>query len=103
MLELHNTHQMAHRNFSLSKMVLTDSYIAALIGFGHLAPLLATSSPSEKISIGRVGYQGPEILTNANHGSYPLMAADIFALGVCLFIILFMIILLNLDPYFSTI
>ncbi len=82
MHHLHREDKVAHGDLKAENVLLSDDNRLVLIDFGH----------SEKINakiahvIGTHGYQAPEVLSFAQYG---IEQADIYALSVTLFTILF--------------
>ena len=75
--------EIAHLDVSLENLLLTDDYNVKLCDFG-----LARRFDSEVDRIGRPTYMAPEIIDSKAQGqSYDARFADMYSLGVCLFVL----------------
>ena len=90
--------KVAHRDIKLENVMLDAKYRARLIDFGSACdvrqPPASGGGGASGLSAGRLhllqgtpGYMSPEVLQGAlsGHGGYDLRAADVWALGVCLY------------------
>ncbi len=82
MHHLHRVDQVGHGDLKPENLVLSDTNRLVLIDFGHTEKIDAQIAHS----IGTDGYQAPEVLMGK---PYSIEQADIYALSVTLFIILF--------------
>ncbi len=89
---LHTENNMAHLDLKPDNFVINDDFGLSLIDFCHSDRL----NQLIKIETGTRAYQAPEIrwVKEGSHRSfvqfnYSAEKADIFSLGVCLFIIMF--------------
>ena len=73
---------MAHGDIKVDNYVISDDFGLKLIDFAHSARLASHS----KSLIGTTNYRAPEI---SNGNWYSVEKADIFSLGVVLFIMVF--------------
>jgi serine/threonine protein kinase len=83
----HKVNGLAHLDLKPDNIVLTESLELALIDFGHAAPLRKPKNQPTGTYI----YNSPEVVRTISRRNFVYVPerADIYSLGICLFIVLF--------------
>ena len=82
MHHLHKVNGFAHGDLKPDNLVLNDENRLVAIDFGHSEKISATIDHE----VGTPGYRAPEV---SDYSEFSIERADIYALSVSLFIILF--------------
>jgi len=76
--------RIVHNDIKLTNCIMTTAGFVQLIDFGLSEPIAATPAGDKAGFLGTLAYMAPEILASRTHNT----AADIWAFGVCLFVLL---------------